>query len=68
MKRSRFTEEQIIDSGDNCDNPEIGFACNVGFVLRFCALVPHVLRERFFERVELQPGFRSRQANLEKLR
>jgi hypothetical protein len=21
--------------GDTCNNPEIGFACNVGFVLRF---------------------------------
>jgi hypothetical protein len=49
-----------FNSGENCDTPEIGFACNVGFVLRFCALRPQLLRDRLFERVEPQPGFRTR--------
>ena len=49
-----------FNSGDNCDNLEIGFACNVGFVFRFRALIPHVLRNRLFEYVEPQPGFRTR--------
>ncbi len=49
-----------FNSGGNCDNPQIGFACNVGFVLRFCALIPHVLRDRLFEPVEPHPGFRTR--------
>ena len=45
---------------DNCDNPEIGFACNVGFVLRFCAPRPYLWRGRLFEYVEPQPGFPTR--------
>ena len=49
-----------FNSGDNCDNPEIGFACNVGFVLRFCAPRPQLLGDRLFETVQPQPGFRSR--------
>ncbi len=60
--------EELPNYRDNCDNLEIGFACNVGFVLRFCALRPHVLRDRLFERVEPHPGFRARKANFAKLR
>ena len=48
-----------MNSGDNCHNPEIGFACNVGFVLRFCELRPQLLRDRLFEYVEPHPGFRA---------
>jgi len=48
--------------------PEIGFACNVGFVLRFCALRPQLLRDRLFECVEPQPGFCTRQTNFAKSR
>jgi len=53
-------DERVFNSSDKCVIPEIGFACNVGFVLRFCALIPHVLRDRLFECVEPQPGFRTR--------
>ncbi len=45
---------------DNCDNPEKGFACNVGFGLRFCASRPQLLRDWLFECVEPQPGFPTR--------
>ena len=51
---------RVVNYRDNCHIPEIGFACNVGFVLRFYALVPQLLRERLFECVEPQPGFRAR--------
>jgi hypothetical protein len=57
-----------MNYADNCDNPEIGIACNVGFVLRFCALRPQLLRDWLFERVEPHPGFATRCANFEKLR
>jgi hypothetical protein len=52
--------EELPNYCDNCDNPEMGFACNVGFVLRFCASRPQLLRDRLFECVEPQPGFRAR--------
>jgi hypothetical protein len=60
VPRLRGNDEELRNSGDNCVIPEIGFACNVGFVLRFCASRPQLWRERLFECVELQPGFRTR--------
>jgi hypothetical protein len=36
--------------------------------MRFRALVPHLLYDRLFEYVEPHPGFRTRQANVAKLR
>jgi hypothetical protein len=55
-------------SGNYCVIHEIAFACNVGFVLRFCALIPQYLRDRLFEYVEPQSGFWARQTNCEMLR
>jgi len=51
---------RVVNYRDKCAIPEIGFACNVGFVLRFCALFSHLLRERLFEYAEPHPGFRAR--------
>ena len=62
------THDVLNNYRDRRDNPKIGFACNVGFVLRFCALSPQLLRDRLFEPVDPQPGFHTRKANLEKLR
>jgi hypothetical protein len=60
VPRLRGNDEELRNSGDKCVIPEIGFACNVGFVLRFCALLPQLLRDRLFECVEPHPGFRTR--------
>jgi hypothetical protein len=38
VPRLRGNDKELRNSGDKCVIPEIGFACNVGFVLRFCAL------------------------------
>jgi hypothetical protein len=53
-------DERVGNFGDRGVIPETGFACNVGFVLRFCVLRPHLLRDWLFERVEPNPGFRTR--------
>jgi len=45
------------NSGDRCVIPEKGFACNAGFVMRFCEFRLHLLRDPLFERVEPNPGF-----------
>ena len=60
VPRLRGNDEELPNYRDNCDNPEIGFACNVGFVLRFCVSRPQLWRDRLFEPVEPQPGFRLR--------
>jgi hypothetical protein len=60
VPRLRGNDEEFRNSGDNCAIPEIGFACNVGFVLRFCVSRPHVLRDWLFEYVKPHPSFRTR--------
>ncbi len=50
-------ELDLRNYGDRCIIPEIAFACNVGFVLRFFALIPQYWRDRLFEYVEPQIGF-----------
>ena len=54
------THDVLNNYRDRRDNPKIGFACNVGFGLRFCAPRPQLLRDRLFEPVEPRPGFRNR--------
>jgi hypothetical protein len=61
-------DERVVNYGNNCVIPETGFTCNVGFVLRFCALRPHLWRDWLFEPVEPQSGFRTRQTNFAKSR
>jgi hypothetical protein len=47
VPRLRGNDEELRNSGDSGITPEIGFACNVGFVLRFCALGSGPLKATF---------------------